>query len=78
MPCRRPPFRLARHPDQEFDYTLFHAVPGAWRSVDELRASLSNREWIEHAAYLRRKREAEDKAMKQAGRRNVGGAGRGR
>lgn len=60
-----------------YDYTLFHAVPGAWRSVQQMRAALSNLEWLEHAAYLRYKHDLEQAAMKRA-QRGGGGRGRGR
>lgn len=68
-PRPRPDF--AKRPDLEFDYTLFHAVPGAWPSVEDMRATLTGREWYEHAAFLNRRQRAQQRAMDRA-RRSVG------
>ena len=56
-------------PDVVFDYLLFHSVPGAWRSVGEMRAVLPNIEWVEHAAYLSLKQDEESAAMERARKR---------
>lgn len=55
-------------PALEYDFTLFHACPGAWHSVEQMRACLSEPEWLLHAAWLRRKQAAEDAALKRASR----------
>lgn len=70
------PQRRRGHPDEVFDYTLYHAVPGAWRSVAHMRAALSNIEWLEHAAFLRLRADQQDEAMKKAQRRQAARRGR--
>lgn len=60
-----------------FDLMLFHECRGAaWKNVPHMRECVSNVEWLEHAAYIRRQRDLEEAAIKKAQR--GGGRGRGR
>jgi hypothetical protein len=66
-PRQRPDF--ARDHTLAFDYRLFHDVPGAWRSVAHMRVCLANKEWIEHAGFLRWRERLRDQERDKAQRR---------
>lgn len=63
MPTKAAYERFEASPDMEFDFLLARKL--GWRSVAEMRAGMSNREWLEWGIYLARQAQQRQMAMGQ-------------